>query len=287
MKRAILLASLIVIIVLPCQANQTFVSIPDFVNKNRLTPEEQKLAEETLRSIANEDPKFVLCAGDLIGGYWYSDKEKATSQAKKSYQRWLQRWEKYNLKVYPIMGDHELGDLPTVNLSLQTFLIPTYKKAYQESFDLPKNGPEGLEELTYYIELKNTLIISVHTFSKPNFWLKPQMSERQLRWLEDVLRQTKKENIIVQGHVPILPVDGGKCTSKVRYFGGSQSRFWRIMVKYGVDMYLCGEFHTIDIAKKEGVTQVVHGSYVSSETMNYLVIETGNSLEYKLKVITR
>jgi len=32
------------------------------------------------------------------------------------------------------------------------------------------------------------------------------------------------------------------------------------MVKYGVDVYLCGEHHRITTTKRDGIWQIVHGA---------------------------
>jgi hypothetical protein len=118
------------------------------------------------------------------------------------------------------------------------------------------------------------------------------VSGAHLNWFEDVLREAKKDlnikHIIVQGHVPIiLPVRKVTCSGQVsaehsfntnalihahlinmfnavaKQFldGADDSGLWKIMSKYGVDVYFAGEVHTNTASKsrdpESGVVQIV------------------------------
>jgi hypothetical protein len=80
-----------------------------------------------------------------------------------------------------------------------------------------------------------------------------------------------KQFIIVQGHVPVVGPVKSKNSSANMLEGGVQSAFWKMMVKYGVDAYFCGEHHRITVTRHDGIWQVVHGALWGTQTdLNYL-----------------
>ena len=53
--------------------------------------------------------------------------------------------------------------------------------------------------------------------------------------------------------------------------GGTNSDLWKLMVKHGVHVYLCGEHHRITVIKQDGIWQIVHGALWGTQTdLNYL-----------------
>jgi hypothetical protein len=52
--------------------------------------------------------------------------------------------------------------------------------------------------------------------------------------------------------------------------GGAGSRFWRLLARYGVDLYLCGEVHATSAATARGVVQVSHGGRFYAGEAAYL-----------------
>lgn len=270
MKKIIGIFILLIALTLTTQG-ATLISIPDFVNKDNLNQAEQKLANQTIEQIKDENPDAVLVPGDLImGRYYLGDVEK---QMKQEYKTWKKRWGEFS-PIYPAIGDHELGDLPLVNYLFQSYLYDVYLKSFSESFNLPENGSSA----TYYFEIENTLVITINTFRSG---ISPEVSNLQLLWIEQILKENKRQNIIVQGHLPILSVDKGVNSSKIQYKDGRDSELWRLFKEYNVDLYLCGEFHTVSFAEDGGVQQIVHGGWIG-DSLNYLLIDT-DRLDYEIK----
>lgn len=88
------------------------------------------------------------------------------------------------------------------------------------------------------------------------------VSGKQLAWLKEELeRYQDKQFIIVQGHVPVVGPVRSKNSSANMLEGGTTSEFWKTMVDYGVDLYLCGEHHRITAKQHDGIWQIVHGAY--------------------------
>jgi len=266
----------------------TFASIADFLNRDQLTQQQSIIAHSALQQIASFEPDFVLVPGDLVMGRWYFSKKYIQKQGNQYYTTWKKLFEQYGLKYYTAIGDHELGDLPSVNWLLQSYLIPTFQSVYKRNFDYPSNGPNGLKELAYYFIHKNTLFVTVQTFHYNGWWVQNKLSKGQLRWLNRVLLEHKHrvDHIIVQGHLPVLPVNNGKATSHLHVQGGHKSKFWAIMARHGVELYLCGEHHAVNVQKSDGITQIVHGGLIGTTPIHYVVIDIeGNHLDYRIQKV--
>jgi hypothetical protein len=68
---------------------------------------------------------------------------------------------------------------------------------------------------------------------------------------------------------------------------GRDSAFWRTMVKYDVDLYICGEVHAVTCRQEDGIQQVAHGGLIGRTTKpNYMVVVVHKGkLELDLKEI--
>ena len=52
---------------------------------------------------------------------------------------------------------------------------------------------------------------------------------------------------------------------------GTDSGLWKLMVKHGVNVYLCGEHHRITVKQQDGIWQIVHGALWGTQTdLNYM-----------------
>ena len=80
----------------------TFVSMPDFLNFDIEYPQEgwEDALGFILDSIKQEDPAFVMVAGDLVMGHWGTTKEEIDYWADRYYPPWIQRFRDHELKVY-------------------------------------------------------------------------------------------------------------------------------------------------------------------------------------------
>ena len=79
------------------------------------------------------------------------------------------------------------------------------------------------------------------------------------------------EFVIAQGHLPIVGPVRSKNSSASMLDDGTDSALWKLMVKHGVDVYLCGEHHRITVKKHDGIWQIVHGALWGTQTdLNYL-----------------
>jgi hypothetical protein len=98
----------------------------------------------------------------------------------------------------------------------------------------------------------------------------PSVSDAQLRWLRDVLAETTAQTVIVQGHTPVLGPVRRFSSSALMHVNGGQSAFRRTLKAHDVDLYLCGEMHSVT-AIDDGVVQVTHGGLAALGNENYLL----------------
>ena len=252
-----------------------FVSSPDFFNFDIAYPQPKWEAaiDWFLKQVRKENPDFVLVAGDLVNGHWYDNRQELEHLAAVYYGNWVHRMQDYGLTYYAAVGDHELGDAPWPDEKIK--LVPLFDKAFLEHLGMPVNGPAGMEGRAYYVLHKNLLLITVETFELKDNQMRLTVSGEQLKWLERVLKEHQNAaHIIVQGHLPIIPGVKSRSSSYLMLEDGTESDFWRVMKKYGVEMYLCGEHHAVTVSEKDGIWQIVHGSsWGRVETINYMVVK--------------
>ena len=107
----------------------SFVSMPDFLNVDTVYPQpgwEDSLGY-ILKSVKSEDPEFLLVAGDLVMGRWWTEAD-IEKYAAVYYPAWVDRIEAHGLKFYPAIGDHELGDNPWPPERAK--LVPQFKREF-------------------------------------------------------------------------------------------------------------------------------------------------------------
>ncbi|MDW7979465.1 MAG: metallophosphoesterase [Verrucomicrobiales bacterium] len=233
-----------------------------------------------------EDPDFVLVAGDLVNGHWWDGPKCIEHMSAVYYGGWVRRMQAYGLKFYVAVGDHELGDDPWPAEKIA--LVPHFGRAFAQHLGMPGNGPASKKGRAYYVLHKGTLIVTVETFEVVDGRMRLGVLGEQLDWLADVFkRHAAARHKIVQGHLPVIPPQKSRSSSRQVIEGGTSSKFWELMKDAGVDLYLCGEHHAVNVAEADGIWQIVHGSSWGREAVNtqdYLVCKvTPDALELELK----
>lgn len=303
-------------------ASWTFVSFPDFLNAdigdvsaltnavNSTNAAHEAAIDAVLDSMAAEQPDFVLVAGDLVNGHWYSDasnvqvfgpvgtlaeKRAAVTLAGDVYfSQWKQRFVDRGLPVYAAVGDHDVGDNDWPAGQDKALLVPTYKQQWAKYFTLDEAGvsvfptrPVGtaFENTAYAIRHKNVLIVTVDVFRQddPNVSIDSKTGSvrtdvvgEQLAWLDAVLLSASTDpqidHVIVQGHVPVLVPVRTLNSSGLTMPGAGDSEFWQTLSRNAVDLYFAGEAHDMSSANHAGVEQVVHGGIMGyAPRVSYLV----------------
>ncbi len=98
---------------------------------------------------------------------------------------------------------------------------------WRAQFTFPENGPEELEELTYYVDYQNARIISMTSL---------EQQEQQAEWLEKVLADGGNRWNIITTHYPVYAA-GNNRKSAIR-------SIWKpIFDRHAVDLVLTGHDH--------------------------------------------
>jgi hypothetical protein len=253
-----------------------------------------------LDEVEAEKPAAVLVAGDLVDGHWGMDVAPATgifgpvgTRAEQLaavtnagdlyYTAWAKRFTERGLRTLPAVGDHEIGDNPWPSGSFKLAAVPTFKNAWADAFTRTATGghryrarPVGTaaEDTAYAVRIANTLIVTVDVFRLGKDGVDVTVADGQLRWLDRLLSRARRngvQNIIVQGHTPVLGPVRSRHSSDLMMDGGDDSEFWRLLDRHDVDLYLAGEMHDMTTLTQDGVVQVVHGALATWGQANYLV----------------
>ena len=267
-----------------------FVSIPDFLNVDTEYPQEgwEDALACVLDAIKAENPDFVLVAGDLVMGRWWSEAD-VDKYAAVYYPAWTERMQRHGLKYYTAIGDHELGDNPWPPEKAK--LVPRLKAKFREHLAMPLNGPDHMKGTAFWWTHKNTLLVAVDVFEEgqgPQGHVVCQVTGEQLRWLEDVLaRHQDVDHVVVMGHTPILTPVWKWSSSGLVLDGGRQSPLWQTIGRHDVDLYLCGEVHAITCTERDGALQIAHGGLFGyNPEVSYLVATVSpQRIELELKAI--
>src|SRR5690606_29238489 len=106
---------------------------------------------------------------------------------------------------------------------------------WRPSFNLPLNGPEGLEESCYYIDIQGVRFISLNSDQAEE---SDKHLKAQKEWVEKVLANNPNRWTIFTFHHPIFSPKLTRDNKRMR------STFKPLFDKYKVDLVLQGHDHT-------------------------------------------
>jgi len=248
-----------------------FTSVPDLFNWNISNP--QAGWEDTLnwffKRLKKEGPDFNLNAGDIMDARWWDNAAQVKKKTEEYWTGFNKRYKDHGIPVYVAPGDHEYGDDGGLK---KGDIARAFGKQFTELMNMPLNGPANHLGRAFYVRKDNLLIITLDTFEDAGKRFIYTVGDQQLAWIEKTLIANKDaEFIVVQGHLPIVGPVKSKNSSASMLKGGTNSGIWKLMVKHGVDVYLCGEHHRITVKKQDGIWQIVHGALWGTQTdLNYL-----------------
>jgi len=128
-----------------------------------------------------------------------------------------------------------------------------YDSVWRRQFSYPSNGAPGQEKLSYWIRRGDLLLAITH-----------QADERlggpahvESDWLDRILRQHVDARYkVVVGHYPALAVNGLRSAPLARLVEPDRKKFWSVLVRNGVQLYLCSHIQSFDARARDGVLQV-------------------------------
>lgn len=171
-----------------------------------------RVIREAYRKLPDVD--FMLHAGDLINRH---DRDI-------EWGEWFYAGSFIHATVPSVMtpGNHEYGR--SGDLSPQ----------WRPQFNLPLNGPKGLEETCYVADYQNLKVVSLNAEQIDE---SPYYLEKQAVWLDSVLTHNPRKWTAITFHYPIFSTKSNRDNVKLR------DRFKPIFDKHRVDIVLQGHDH--------------------------------------------
>jgi hypothetical protein len=157
---------------------------------------------------------FMLHAGDLINRY---DRDV-------EWGEWFYAGNFIHATVPSVMtpGNHEYGK--------GVVLSPQWRR----QFNLPLNGPKGLEETCYVVNYSNLKVVSLDAEQIDE---SPIYLEKQKRWLDSVLTNDPKKWTAITFHYPVFSTKPNRDNENLR------NHFKPLFDKHKVDIVLQGHDH--------------------------------------------
>ncbi len=176
----------------------------------------KSLWSRVIRQAYSDAPKsqFLLHAGDLIN----------RGDADHEWGEWFYGlgWMSGTIPQIAIPGNHEYSKISKDSPKGLT-------AHWKPQFELPENGPMGLEESVFFIDVQGVRIVGLNS---------NEDQEMQAEWLDDVLSKNPNRWTIVAHHHPIHSTSGDRDNAQLR-------RLWQPTYdRHGVDVVLQGHAHS-------------------------------------------
>lgn len=174
----------------------------------------KSLWSRVIRSSFQDAPRaaMLIHAGDLIN----------SSNQDAQWGEWFGAAGFINgmLPILATPGNHEY---------FKTDQGPALSRHWRPQFNLPTNGPAGLEETCYYLDYAGVRFVSLNSNVR---------QEEQGKWLDSILANNPNKWTILTFHHPIYSAAKGRDNNKLR-------DIWQpVFDKYKVDLVLTGHDHT-------------------------------------------
>jgi hypothetical protein len=202
------------------------------------------------------DAKFIIHAGDLVNN----------AHRDQQWHEWFAAGGFIHsmLPSMPTPGNHEYqSKSPSEEAAKSRSLSAQWKP----QFNLPENGPKGLEETTYFVDYQDARIISLNS----NVEL-----ELQAEWLDSLLSKTAKKWIIITYHHPMYSASSGRDNPTLR-------KIWKpIFDKYKVDLVLQGHDHSYARGRVSPGENILDGVNLRDQTGTVYVVSVSGGKMYEV-----
>ena len=146
---------------------------------------------------------------------------------------------------FPIVGNHE-AETPS-----DMEWIRNYYQVIESRVNIFSEGPTGTKETMYSFEKGpiHFIILNEYFDGTSDIGSNGDIVSATYNWLEEDLKKTEKEIIIVFGHEPAFPL-ADEDSGRLRHVGDSldnhennRDLFWNLLNQYDVTAYICGHTH--------------------------------------------
>lgn len=224
--------------------------------------EVKSLWSRVVRGAYSDMPKaqFILHAGDLIN--------RANADGEWGEWHAAAGWINAMIPSIPTPGNHEYAAPTGATAVLGGLRKTRLSQNWRPQFTLPENGPTGLEETTYYLDIQGVRIVSLNS---------NEMQEEQVPWLESVLANNPNRWTIVTFHHPIYSTARGRDNKKLR-------ELWRpVFDKYTPDLVLQGHDHTYARSGVMREDNLLTGARLRDERGTVYVVSVSGPKMYTLE----
>lgn len=199
---------------------------------------------------------FILHAGDLIN--------RANADAEWGEWHAAAGWINGMVPSVPTPGNHEYAAPPKGG-----------KRAlsghWRPQFELPRNGPPGLEETCYYLDVQGVRVVSLNSNER---------HEDQVPWLETVLADNPNRWTVVTFHHPVYSTAAGRQDKEE---GKAVRRHWRpLFDRYAVDLVLQGHDHSYGRSGLMREDNVLDGTQIHTEKGTVYCVSVSGPKFYEL-----
>ena len=165
---------------------------------------------------------------------------------------------------FPSPGNHDHYEIREDEGAISAFWRP--------QFNLPENGPVGLEETCYFSDVQGVRFISLNSDLAEE---SDEYLEKQRAWIESILEKNPNQWTVVTFHHPIFSPKETRDNKRMR------DTFKPIFDKYKVDLVLQGHDHTY----ARGMEKIPMENKEKSGTMYVVSVSgpkmTGNKVDKK------
>jgi Calcineurin-like phosphoesterase len=179
---------------------------------------------EIIQATLHEKAEFLLFTGDLIYGYANPDTLLAQLTV---FREIAQPLYDAGIGVYPCRGNHDAAD--------DSHDAQAWNTVFSGPYDLPQNGPEGEEGITYSFTHNNILVVALDNNVLP--------SRLNQAWLDTQFESNTKPHVFVFGHEPAFKVRHTDCLDD---HVTERDTFWQSLKNHGVRTYFAGHDHLYD-----------------------------------------
>ena len=204
-------------------------------------------ARRLIEQVASEEVDFVINSGDLIHG----------AHADQTLETIMEYWSDYQTTVKPLEGKAPIlsapgnHDMTREDRSMERYCLETGRT----------------DQLPYYAAtIQGVHVVCLNVVSALHRGGFPKGSEQEV-WLKQELNGLPQVRcLIVVGHYPIFlsPDFCGRFSDSSLHYDEctrQEGILLPILLKAGVDLYLCGHLHTYERTQYDRLTQVMAGAY--------------------------